>query len=149
MYTLIPSVIEKMFWLLWGTIRSIRRQSSITIQSHDDFKQHMYVWCSLTSTFVKQAYSFYLRQWSHQQTCVVLSALDLQRCSGTMVWHPALYEHAVLPLRYKSKGPLFCSRVREQHVRTLIWYDHMDSTMNYPLIAYSITRTLNHFLTVS
>ena len=33
-------------------------------------------------------------------------------------WHPALYEHPVLPFRYKSGGPPFCSGVEEQDVRT-------------------------------
>ena len=34
------------------------------------------------------------------------------------LWHPALYEHPVLPFRYKSGGPPFCSGMVEQDVRT-------------------------------
>ena len=34
------------------------------------------------------------------------------------MWHPALYEHPVLPFRYKREGPRFCSEVVEQDVRT-------------------------------
>ena len=34
------------------------------------------------------------------------------------VWHSALYEHTVLPFRYKSGGPPFCSGMEEQCVRT-------------------------------
>ena len=35
-----------------------------------------------------------------------------------LLWHPALYEHPVLPFRYKREGPRFCSGMVEQDVRT-------------------------------
>ena len=66
----ICSWIKRVCWYQHGTTRT---QSSITIQSLDDFKKHVCIVDAaihnLTSTLVKQTHSFYSRPASHQQLC--------------------------------------------------------------------------------
>ena len=50
--------------------------------------------------------------------CLQSSSVATSSTIRVMVWHPALYEHPVLPLRYKREGPRFCSGMVEQYVRT-------------------------------